>query len=954
MPDIYSNRPRKRRDIPQLSTYDRGLIQAVSDGRLSADDEEVAALVARMQGPIRSEDSIVPMSPSSSPQTIGPPSVTQIAQERVASEAPPKTGPLGRTSLSAYNPTGKQRFWEATRDLFGTPGTGPNSSRYSGQPDAMNMASLLMGKSFEPVSPGLESVRQGIVSKVPEGGWRTAADIVSGAIPNTKFDIAMLPFAMPRAALGAGRAAVQHAVKNFARSPEELKSVFRSIGTKLTASNRAGIPVQRILVSDEKRISKFISAYPEIEEYLPFLHASELSFLTDLFRGGRKDSQKQIKDFFNATLTPEGITKAGAEAGIEKFGWYANARKAIEHIYGKDAKMFGMVAAAFSPRVGVKDALKNAVRFFENWKLAGRPTSEEAVRALIEKSVSKQSIKIIGGGTEEGAGVLNSWNNNTVRAVRGLDVISGPKVNSFGWTLGSEVRDTGQGFIATADTFTGDAWVASSRNIDQTRLGGKSKPLSFNLKGNPGFTGTYLRLLADARRLSREMKDIPTVGIEWTASELQETEWSYFKSLYELSKKLKMSAKDIVKEGRLTKEIVEDTVDIGTLFKSDPDIQLALSYGKGNKEGKTGILKRLETLPDSLFGPSSATSDAAKKLGNGSKYNKGLLIGVAEVVDNLISRRSSVSRLKRGENLPGEVILQEGLETFKTGVRPTDSAGISIFNPGGLPSVPSGVGARRSATSPTPVHTAIDGASLSEIEEKATTANSSIRRLLEAPGVPLKTIAVSFEKGLPPNVIHVRAKITDKNTKGLLSLFPESTYEIFNTGESFDIIRKDGVPFTPKRFASLQKRMSGLVGGTKNVKVGSNISSREISNQTGVRRGTGALTKEAVESVEHSGLTRLELEGERIKDVARDTLSRIQRDIKNNNAALRRAGKKESRGRDDIVNMLNIFIEKGISGLEQALDDPSQLLPALAAMGLLDSMTGNRPESIDSKSNLEG
>lgn len=240
---------------------------------------------------------------------------------------------------------------------------------------------------------------------------------------------------------------------------------------------------------------------------------------------------------------------AAALAGRAKRGWYEQSAQTISDVFGPDGQRFAMLLAALSPQTSVETNLTNALNTWKNWIAAGRPTERDEIVRILGQSVE---------GARGAGSVLPAWINNSVRALGSevLDdvVISGPKVNSFYQNLVGNVQEV-----------TNDAWMASFANVNQTIFKG-----GLNASGTEPGKGTgYLAMNAQIRRTARQLTEM--TGETWTPAEVQETIWSWAKTLYELADSAgeTRSMEQLVVDQAVTDELIASTPDFATLF-TDP------------------------------------------------------------------------------------------------------------------------------------------------------------------------------------------------------------------------------------------------------------------------------------------------------------------------------------------------------------------------------------------------
>lgn len=251
---------------------------------------------------------------------------------------------------------------------------------------------------------------------------------------------------------------------------------------------------------------------------------------------------------------------AVAFAGRAKRGWYMHSAKAIEHVFGADGPRFAALLAAMSPQTSVEANLYNALATWKNWVQAGRPTTREEIIEVMGRSVQ---------GNKGVDSVLDAWINNSVRALSSQDpsslVISGPKVNSFMLNL--------RGYV---DEVTNDAWMAAYAKIDQVLFSGGINKAGTEPGKGPGYLAMSARVRETAKMLTK------LTGTTWTPAEVQETVWSWAKTLYE-SASVNRSARDIISDQGLTEAMIQSTPDFRTLFHDDVNEDLLRAAGLGDQ-----------------------------------------------------------------------------------------------------------------------------------------------------------------------------------------------------------------------------------------------------------------------------------------------------------------------------------------------------------------------------------
>jgi hypothetical protein len=283
------------------------------------------------------------------------------------------------------------------------------------------------------------------------------------------------------------------------------------------------------------RAAKLADEIPGLKGVLPYLTSDEKAKL-------RRDTAAKITKLVEDFPDAEEMA-AVAYSGRAKRGWYENSANAIRDIFGAtDAPRFAALLAALSPQTSVESNAFNALATWTNWINAGRPTDKRALVKIMGESVQ-------GKGTEES--VLNAWINNSVSALTVENpndiVLSGPKVNSFMLNL-----------IGVVDEVTNDSWMANYALVEQS---------VFKKTGAvPGKGPGYIAMNAVARKAAEIVSE--KTGQDWSAAEVQETVWSWSKTLYEMrdAKGEKRTTSEILAAGGLTAEDIGSTPDFAVLF----------------------------------------------------------------------------------------------------------------------------------------------------------------------------------------------------------------------------------------------------------------------------------------------------------------------------------------------------------------------------------------------------
>jgi hypothetical protein len=330
----------------------------------------------------------------------------------------------------------------------------------------------------------------------------------------------------------------------------------------------------------------------------------------------RTDTAIKMVDILT-TLPSTKEFAAAAVGGIAKKGWYEGSAKAIIEVFGQDAPRFAALLSATSPQTSVESNLYNALQVWKNWTAAGRPQDRKSIISVMGQSVQ---------GSKGEESVLDAWKNNSVRALTSEDpstlTLSGPKVDSFMKNLQGNVEQV-----------TNDAWMASFSLVDQTIFSGSLTKTDAG-KG-PGYLAMNARVRDTAKYLTK------LTGETWTPAEVQETIWSWAKTLYEKASDANetRSALQLIKENAITDDLIASTPDFRTLFYDEryaPILEQAgykdqldrLRTATATDNGGTGVQK------------SRSSSETGKALGNTQSK---LLESNAKRLDQLRLNREQAS-----------------------------------------------------------------------------------------------------------------------------------------------------------------------------------------------------------------------------------------------------------------------------------------------------------------------
>lgn len=358
--------------------------------------------------------------------------------------------------------------------------------------------------------------------------------------------------------------AKQETVEKLTKEAQRTPIVLGANGVLIDGRHR--------LAAAKARGDKTIRAYVPVQEYGQKAKKTELNpdvvkalgkviqHLTPQERAKlRRDTAKKLVKTFKALPDTDEMA-AVAYAGRAKRGWYARSADAISNVFGPDAPRFAGLLAAMSPQTSVETNLRNALKTWANWVNAGRPQTREEIVQIMGLSVEGSKL------TES---VLPAWINNSVRSLTAEDpstiTLSGPKVNSFMLNLRGVV-----------DEVTNDSWMSNYALVDQEIFKG-----ALNVAGDePGKGPGYLAMSARVRAAAKRLTEL--TGEEWTPAEVQETVWSWAKTLYEMQVK-GMGATDILMEEKLTHELIAATPDFRSLLTEDSNAETLTAAGYGER-----------------------------------------------------------------------------------------------------------------------------------------------------------------------------------------------------------------------------------------------------------------------------------------------------------------------------------------------------------------------------------
>lgn len=342
---------------------------------------------------------------------------------------------------------------------------------------------------------------------------------------------------------------------------------------------------------------------------------------------------------------------ATAYAGRAKRGWYKESAEAISAVFGHDGPRFAALLAAMSPQTPVENNLFNALSTWRGWIAAGRPTGRDDIINVMARNVM---------GSKLTDSVLPAWINNSVRALTAEDptkvVLSGPKVNSFFKNL-----------IGVVEEVTNDAWMANYALVDQTIFKG-----GLNAAGtDPGKSTGYLAMNARVREAAATLTKL--TGETWVPAEVQETIWSWAKTLYEAAESAgeNRTARQIVEDGALTDELINSTPDFSSLFYNPTYQKILREAGYGEQLDALGATNARQSGQEPGTGGQAAPFDGDTQ--------RRLELQAARRLERLAENRGDASAAAAERKL--EQYLTEANDAALSAAE-TEDAGFS--DPGGM------------------------------------------------------------------------------------------------------------------------------------------------------------------------------------------------------------------------------------------------------------------------------
>ena len=302
-------------------------------------------------------------------------------------------------------------------------------------------------------------------------------------------------------------------------------------------------------VGISSKTAELISHTAGLKGIIPYLTEDEIGLL-------KRQNVATLVRVFSELPKPTEMA-AVAFSGQAKRGWYRKSAKAIVGVFGAtDAPRFAALLAAMSPMTSVESNAVNALSTWTNWVKANRPTDRAAIIRIMGESVQ---------GKQGEQSLLPGWIGNSVTALQSEApeslVLSGPKVSSFAKDLRGEVN-----------AVAWDTWMANYANMNQDL---------FRRTATGGKGAAYIAASAVTRKAAAIATKL--TGSHWDPDEIQETVWSWAKTLYEKASADSTTVRQLLQAGGVTRQDIADTPDFAVLFTQNVYRKILESGGYGQQ-----------------------------------------------------------------------------------------------------------------------------------------------------------------------------------------------------------------------------------------------------------------------------------------------------------------------------------------------------------------------------------
>ncbi len=316
---------------------------------------------------------------------------------------------------------------------------------------------------------------------------------------------------------------------------DQVLALFERMGVGRELSPDEGSPEAPMYDAGERKLEQPVAYHggPRGIDQRIKGYASAAPFLTDEERHKlRRDTQERIGGIWAEAARWSEQVASVAFAGRLRRGWYMQAARHLEALFGDETIRFTALLAALSPGRNVATDLTNALDVWAAWKegmaARGRPLTPAEIEAIVLSDAPFRMSSVVPNVT---ASLLSE---------DPLGVLSGMKVDSFQMNL---LRDAVR--------------VTLDRHIGAL-FGGRFKL---------GNKADYLALSALTRKAAQILSE--RTGEEWTPAEVQETAWSWVIVVKNLAKRAGKSMSQILREGGVTDERLLGVAGIDNLLLSD-------------------------------------------------------------------------------------------------------------------------------------------------------------------------------------------------------------------------------------------------------------------------------------------------------------------------------------------------------------------------------------------------
>lgn len=391
--------------------------------------------------------------------------------------------------------------------------------------------------------------------------------------------------------------------------PEEARKVFGGLGavegegqvprfgqSRSPRSPRAPLPREV-----RQNINRRNQPQPDSEEKRAWFGEAGQDLPPDQLQQLTARHADQLVKVFSS-LPADAEWQAAAQAGRVKRGWYKRAAESLSQLFGADAPRFVALLAATSPRTDVTRNLRKAVGLWGwyNRKLrasgmakAGQLPTPETVRAWLDRDrKTGKLLEILGDGNLAG---FRGHDSNIAKA------LSAPDPAAPGLLGNLKIESFRRNLLGDLGPVTADVWIrefAGRPERDLAKL--------------PGYAAFTAKVRRTARLLNQTLKPGEQ---EWQPAEVQETVWSFVRTLAFLGGASRTRGQPASAKGplsgpaalaALTHQDVAQTSEFLGLLVDNPKIRKAVEgLGKPFREGLKKLIQDHQKTPVPEGGPVS-------------------------------------------------------------------------------------------------------------------------------------------------------------------------------------------------------------------------------------------------------------------------------------------------------------------------------------------------------------